>query len=148
MLWFNKSLGATYHYYKRRNCYFNKNRAMKKLLLSILILFSGFLLCAQTGERVEIQGTVEMPPGDDQQGISIFNLNTNRGTVTNNSGEFQILAKIDDSLSVSSIQFQHFIIIIDEGVINSRHLRISVNEVINQLPEVIVSPYDLTGNVR
>ncbi len=121
---------------------------MKKLLFTFLIIFNCISLFAQIGERVEIQGTLEMPPGDDHQGISIFNLNSNRGTVTDNAGEFDIAVRADDSLSVSSIQFQEFIIIIDQGVIDSRKLNISVNEVVNQLPEVFVSPYDLTGNVR
>lgn len=121
---------------------------MKKILFILIAIVFNISLFAQTGERIEISGKVQMPPGDEIQGISIFNLSSNRGTVTDNEGEFQLAVAINDSISVSSIQFQEFIILIDQGVIDSRELNISVNEVVNQLPEVVVSPYDLTGNVR
>lgn len=121
---------------------------MKNLLIVISILLCGSTILAQNPERVMISGTIEMPPDDDPDGISVFNVNTNRGTVTNNDGEFEIAVGLQDSVQVSSVQFQEFTIIIDQGIIDAGQMNITVNEVVNFLPQVVVNPYDLTGNVR
>lgn len=121
---------------------------MKNLLIILFFLSSGLTILAQTQERVMISGTIKMPPGDDFDGISIFNVNTNRGTVTNNDGEFEIAVAIGDRLRVSSVQFQEFTVIIDQGIIDAGQMNITINEVVNLLPEVVVNPYDLTGNVN
>lgn len=119
---------------------------MKKLVI-IIFVFLGVPAFAQTGERVIISGNVQVPEGEDPLGITIYNLNTNRGTVTNMEGNFRIEAGLDDSLRVSSIQFQEFTVVVDEGVMDSQQLNITINEVGNPLPEIVVTPYDLTGNV-
>lgn len=119
---------------------------MKNILL-ILIGFVAFGTSAQT-TRLQVEGRIYMPDEEDVQGISIYNVNTAQGTVTNNQGAFDLNVAKNDSIQVSAVQFQEFIVIIDEGVIESGIINIRVNEVVNQLPEVIVSPYDLTGNVN
>lgn len=121
---------------------------MKNIFIIIFVFFCGFSIVAQTQDRVMISGTIEMPPGDDPDGISVFNVNTNRGTVTDNDGEFEIAVALNDSLRISSVQFQEFTVIIDKGIIGSGQINITVNEVVNLLPEVVVNPYDFTGNVR
>ncbi|QED36261.1 hypothetical protein FK178_00285 [Antarcticibacterium arcticum] len=121
---------------------------MKKLSFFMVFLLASMFLQAQTGERTLVNGSFTMPVGESMQGISVFNLNTNRGTVSNNAGKFSLLAGVNDSIRISSMQFQEFTIIVDKGVIDSQQLNIQINEVVNLLPEVIVSPYDLTGNVK
>jgi len=106
------------------------------------------LLQAQTVDRILINGMLTMPEGNDLQGIRIFNLNTNQESISKASGKFELLARENDSIKVSSLQFQEFTVIIDKGVIDSKQLNIQINEVVNLLPEVIVSPYDLTGSVK
>jgi hypothetical protein len=97
---------------------------------------------------VRVQGTLQMPEEEEMQGVSIYNMNTNRGTVSNDIGQFRLEVGLNDSIRVSAIQFQAFTVIINEGVMESGQLNINVTEVVNQLPEVVVSPYDLTGNVN
>lgn len=120
---------------------------MKNLIIITFLFLSISTVFAQTLERDMISGTIQMPPGDDPDGISVFNVNTNRGTVTDNDGEFEIAVAVSDSLRVSSVQFQAFTVIVDQGIIDAEQINITVNEVVNLLPEVIVNPYDLTGNV-
>ena len=105
----------------------------------------GFL--AQGQERISVLGSVQVPVGDESGGIIVYNMNTQVFTLTNNEGEFSIAVKLNDSLKISTAQFQEFIVIIDEGVIQSGDLNIYLNEIINLLPEVVVTPYDLSGNV-
>src|SRR5690606_24621787 len=62
-------------------------------------------------------------------------------------GQFNLLVALNDSITVSSLQFQTFTVVVDEGIIDSREINIRLNEVVNLLPEVVVRPYDLTGNI-
>lgn len=119
---------------------------MKKILI-ILIFFSAAAIYAQVQSRVFVSGSLVMPQGEDPQGITVYNINSKKGTVTNENGNFNISVFVNDSLSVSSLQFQPFIIVVDQGIIQSRKINIRLNEVVNLLPEVVVRPYDLTGNI-
>lgn len=121
---------------------------MKQIIIVIAILFAGIKMYSQEKVRVEVIGDIQMPAEEEAQGVSIFNLNTNRGTVSNDAGEFRLQVGINDSIRISAIQFQGFTVIINEGVVNSGQLNINVTEVVNELPEVYVSPYDLSGNVQ
>jgi hypothetical protein len=121
---------------------------MKKIIICLVCILTGLSAIAQEQERTRVKGTIQMPEGDGPEGISVFNMTTGRGTVSNNAGEFNIDVALNDSIRVSAVQFQNFTILIDQGIINSEQINILVNEVINFLPEVVVNPYDLTGNVR
>ena len=121
---------------------------MKNASFLLIFLLIGLYSFAQTGERILILGTIEVPLGDDPQGISIFNLNSNRLSVTNSFGQFSIEVTVNDSLHVSALQFQEFTVIIDQGVINSKTLNIYVSEAVSRLPEIVVTPYDLSGNIN
>ena len=120
---------------------------MKKIVPLLFLLLAVICASAQNITRINVVGTVEMPEGEDPQGVSIFNLNSNRGTVSNATGQFNIAVAINDSISISSLQFQPFIVVVDQGIINTRQINIRLNEVLNLLPEVVVRPYDLTGNI-
>lgn len=121
---------------------------MKKIIPIFIVLLISCHLTAQEKSRVSINGSIQMPGDNESQGISVFNINTNRGTVTNEAGQFIISVGVNDSVMISAVQFQEFTVVINEGVMESSQLNINVAEVVNELPEVIVSPYDLTGNVN
>ncbi len=120
---------------------------MKKILSLVFLLFTVLCATAQDVPRVNVAGTIEMPEGEDPQGISVFNINSGRGTVSNTSGQFNIAVALNDSVSISSLQFQPFTVVIDKGIIDTKQINIRLNEVVNLLPEVVVTPYDLTGNI-
>lgn len=117
---------------------------MKRLLVLSFLLFS----CLGFSQRVMINGTIKVPVGEDPQGISVVNATAMRATISNETGLFQIPVTEGDTLTFSSLQFQDFSVIIDEGVVKSRKLNVFVSEAITELPEVVVTPYDLSGNVN
>lgn len=118
---------------------------MKPYLYLLLLLFVPIFSLAQN--RVEIDGKINVPLNAEASGITVYNLNSRQGTVTNDYGAFSIEVKLNDSLSVSSLQYQPFIVIIDQGIIDNKSLTIAVREAVTELDEVIVRPYDLSGNV-
>lgn len=119
---------------------------MQKLLLFIL-LFSPFSVFSQQIERVMVAGSITAPPGEDLGAISIYNVSSQKGTITNEIGEFNLEVGVNDRVLFSALQFQKFTVIVDEGIVDSKVMKIYVNPAIFQLDEVIVRPHDLTGNI-
>ncbi|MDY8138632.1 carboxypeptidase-like regulatory domain-containing protein [Aquimarina sp. 2201CG5-10] len=119
-----------------------------KLKLSLVFMFCVIgLSFAQITSRIVINGKISAPIGDDVEGVVVYNRSTNKGTITNDKGIFKISAGIDDRIEVVAMQFQKFVIVVDKGVLDSKSLNIFLNESVNLLDEVIVTPYDLLGNV-
>ncbi|PQB03743.1 carboxypeptidase-like regulatory domain-containing protein [Aureitalea marina] len=118
-----------------------------RLTITILFLFFSGLVLSQEIDRVTIQGQITAPTGEDIEGISIYNISDQEGTITDKDGKFELAVAKNDRVQVTALQFQSFTVIVDEGVIEVRKLTIYMNPAINQLEEVIVRPYDLLGNV-
>ncbi|MCR9182808.1 MAG: carboxypeptidase-like regulatory domain-containing protein [Flavobacteriaceae bacterium] len=119
---------------------------MQKLLL-FLIFIVPFVALSQQIERVEVKGVITAPADEDLEAISIYNVSSQKGTITNDNGEFTIEVAINDRVLFSALQFQKFTVIVDEGIVANRVMKIYVNPAIFQLDEVIVRPHDLTGNI-
>lgn len=117
-----------------------------KTFLSISFLF--FFLSLSAQERVLVNGEITVPVGEDPDGIAVVNNTAMRATVADNTGRFQIRVAAGDTLSFTSLQFQDFTVIVDDGVVKSRKLHVFISEAVTELPEVVVTPYDLSGNVR
>lgn len=120
---------------------------MKNILFFIIMSCSIFCN-AQVQDRVMIEGKINVPAGDDPEGIAIFNISSNSGTVSTENGEFTIAVGVGDEISFSALQFQDFTVRVDQGIVESGQLTVTISEAITQLPEVVVTPYDLSGNVR
>jgi len=81
------------------------------------------------------------------EGVTVFNTSLERGTISDFDGNFKIEAGLHDRIEISALQFQKFTVIVDEGIISERKMTVYLVEEVNKLPEVIVSPYDLSGNI-
>ena len=120
---------------------------MKTFLYITFFLFS-LNLFAQEPDRILINGEINVPVGEDPEGISIINQTAMRATISDEAGLFQIRAVQGDTLQFKSLQFQDFSVLIDEGVVDTKQLNVFVSEAVTELAEVVVTPYDLSGNVR
>ncbi len=120
---------------------------VRKLLLVLTVLIP-ILVSSQDIDRVLIDGKITAPAQEDLEGITIYNTSSQKGTVTDVSGEFKIEVGENDRLLITALQFQSFTVVVEEGIVNTRTIIIFLNPAINQLTEVIVRPYDLSGNIR
>jgi len=98
-------------------------------------------------DRVLGKGTIKAPVGEDVEGVNIYNRSAQKGTITDAEGAFELEVGVNDRVQVTAIQFQSFVIIVDEGVVENKRMSIYLNPSVTQLDEVIVRPYDLTGNI-
>ncbi|MDC7998565.1 carboxypeptidase-like regulatory domain-containing protein [Gilvibacter sediminis] len=121
---------------------------MQNFYLLFLFVFSALTVSAQEITRVIVKGELSAPIGEDLEGISIYNRSAQEGTITAKDGTFTLKMATNDRILVTALQFQSFTVIIDEGVIENKSIKIYLNPNVNLLEEVIVRPYDLTGNVE
>ncbi|WP_034888991.1 hypothetical protein [Gillisia sp. Hel_I_29] len=121
---------------------------MKRIVLTVMVIFFGISAFAQVDDRTEVNGTIHVPKQDDPEGVSIYNVSSNKGTISDIKGDFKLEVSAKDTIRVTSVQFEAFTVLIGETVVASKNLDIYLNEVINALPEVVVSPYDLSGNIN
>ena len=119
-----------------------------KTVLQLGIFLLSFLSVAQTPDRIIVNGEVKVPTGEDPEGIGVVNTTAQKAAVTGPTGLFQIAVKKGDTLEFTSLQFQDFKIVVDKGVVNTGQINVFISEAVNVLPEVMVTPYDLSGNVR
>lgn len=119
-----------------------------KLSLAVVFLSFTVLSFGQVPERQILKGDINVPPDSDPSNISIYNINTEKGTNTNNNGEFLIKVKIKDHLLISSVQFEKFEIEITKDIMEERDIVINIRENVNQLNPVTVSSNVLSGDLN
>jgi len=118
---------------------------MKKLLPLIVFCIS---LCAfsQDITRVKIDGKI-IVESSDVEGITVFNASSNKGTVTDENGEFTIAVALNDRVEVSALQYQNFEFRVNEAILKSKKMRVFLIEEINKLDEILVMTKGLSGSL-
>lgn len=111
----------------------------------LLFFFTSAVVLAQTIERIPIQGQITAPLGEDVENISIYNVSSQKGTITDKEGLFTIEVALHDRIEVTALQFASFSVNVDAGVIKSRKMKVYLNPSVNVLEDVVINQYDLTG---
>ena len=106
--------------------------------LIVLFFILPFYLLAQQLEQVEINGIIIEAEKGNVEGVTIYNKTTQKGTVSNQVGQFKIKVSLNDSLQVSAVQFATVLLKVNEEIINSVNIVINLNSKVNELGEVIV----------
>jgi hypothetical protein len=118
---------------------------MKKSILLLLLCFV-INISAQIDNKVEITGQIVVE-GDDLEDITIYNITSGLGTLTNAKGEFRITVKRNDTLQVRALQYQNFDVIINEAIIESRRLSVFLIQEINKLDEIVLRNRKFSGEL-
>lgn len=117
---------------------------VKKLLFLTLILQ---LTSSFSQERdLELFGSVSID-SISSEGIHIINTSSNKATLTNQYGDFRIVAKENDTLLFTSIQIKNKKTTITKEHLKNLQLSIKLEVDINQLDEVIIKKHNLTGSI-
>ncbi len=75
----------------------------------------------------------------------IINLNSVRGTITNNDGQFEIPAVVNDTIFISYIGYQSIKLKITNDLLKGNELEIAIHEKIVKIEEVVVKSHKLIG---
>lgn len=117
----------------------------KKTYIRILVFFVVLNACAQDFTR-QIEGRVFSKDGD-VAAVHVSNISTERGTITDISGYFEIGARLYDTLVFSAVQYKRVEVVVTLDVLNGDLLEVGLKESLTELDEVVVTPYNLTGNL-
>lgn len=110
----------------------------KKKILFFFLFFT--VICANSQQKNNITGTVlviDVPYSD----VKVKNLSSNKEVITNAKGEFSTEAKLNDTLSFSSIKLIDLKVVLTENNIKTSNIRILMETKAIQLEEVIIKQY-------
>ena len=112
---------------------------MKNLLTILFIAFISIQLSAQENNRVLLRGQVlyrdNFIPNEN-----VVNITTQKATITNNNGEFEIYVKVGDELVFTAVNYKIRSIVINDDILKKNRLVVEVKEKVTQLDEVVVGP--------
>ena len=126
--------------------YNSKPNLMKHFLLIFTLFVSTFSMFAQDDSRIEVIGKIIVDV-EDLENITVYNMSSNIGTITDSIGNFKIKVALNDEIRISSVQLIPFTTKITDAVIDTKVLKVYLKEYINTLDEVVLLPYDLTGDL-
>ncbi|HQV36195.1 MAG TPA: carboxypeptidase-like regulatory domain-containing protein [Flavobacterium sp.] len=115
-----------------------------------LLFLSLSSVTAQIAERTQrVSGTVlDDTKSKPLPNVNIINLNSVRGTITDDKGVFEINVQVNDTLHISLIGFQSIRVRVTNDWIKSKTTQISLTEKAIALEEVVLTPYNLTGYLQ
>jgi len=117
---------------------------MQKSLCIILFLwsFTGF-----SQNKEILRGKIVVDTFQTQS-INIMNLTKGIGTINDSVGFFQIKADVGDKIVFSSVQHQQKTHIVTKKDLKQANLSIRLDTKVNELDEVTISQYDLSGEAK
>tara|TARA_B100001057_G_scaffold153624_1_gene153732 strand:- start:8966 stop:9679 length:714 start_codon:yes stop_codon:yes gene_type:complete len=100
---------------------------------------SNISVLAQNDYRTWIRGKV-IYKNVNVPNANVINNTSQRATITNNDGEFEIEVKLNDKLIFSSVQYQITELNITKNILQKNRILIDVNEKVTELDQVVVTP--------
>ncbi|MCX7550785.1 hypothetical protein [Xanthomarina sp. F2636L] len=119
---------------------------MKNILPLIVFFMSLSFGVAQNNNRIEISGKV-IVDSNDVEGLTVNNLTSNMIAVTDLDGKFNIRVKLNDRINISALQLNTVLVIITQDILDSKELTVFLEEHLTPLDEVVILPFNLTGDL-
>ncbi len=121
-------------------------RKMKTKLLVLLFLVSTISF-SQLKERELVVGKIKSD-SLEVENITVFNASSNIGAITDVDGKFSIKVREKDTLVVQGLAYLSTKYIVQRKDLDVEILEIYLKVKINELNEIEVSPYTLTGTLE
>ena len=110
-----------------------------RIFINIFFLIAINFTYSQDDYRTWIKGKV-LYKNVNVSSANVINNTSQQATTTNDDGEFEIEVKLDDKLIFSSVQYQIRELNITKEILQRNRIVIDVNEKVNELEEVVVTP--------
>ena len=94
-----------------------------KYFLSLSLFFFTIFSLAQDSTRVAVKGKIIVDT-PDIEGVTVFNISSNKGTITDEKGEFTLQVMLNDKVEVSALQFKDFSLTVTESIIKNKQMTI------------------------
>lgn len=123
----------------------NRFRIFTNLYVGSFLLFTISAFGQAFGEK-ELKGRVVSSDGD-VAATHVLNTTTKRAAITDVNGYFSIGVHLNDTLVFSAVQFRKKTIVVTMGVLDSKFITVTLEDANIALDEVVVTPYNLTGEL-
>jgi len=119
---------------------------MKYFAVFFLLFTSNIFFAQVKEESAIIKGIIK----DDNTGVlisdvNIINVNTVKGVISNEKGEFSMMAFANDTLHISLLGYKSIKVKVTNDWIKNKSTTIQLTQKAYALEEVVVRPYVLTG---
>lgn len=118
---------------------------MNKYLLLALLFMSA--LTAVSQDTVMLEGQV-LNDTIDKANLTIVNLSMRRGTITSSNGQFNIEARVNDTINISAVQYESRQFVVNETIYKRGKITLYLIPKVTELDQVNISNTDLTGDIR
>jgi hypothetical protein len=118
---------------------------MKRILLLLFSIFP--LIIFSQNQRVKVLRAVVFSDSIQVERVSVNNVTAGTFTMTDDLGQFSIFALEDDVLMISGVAFETKQIILKASDFEEMIFKIHINVQVNQLDEVKIAAYKLSGDL-
>lgn len=119
---------------------------MKNKGFLLFLYWATFCAYGQNESFKELKGQV-YSPDNDVVGVVVQNITTQQAVITDEAGYFSIPVQRYDTLVFTAVQLKSKRFFVDEALYNTSFLRVTLEALVNELDEVVVQPYNLSGNL-
>jgi hypothetical protein len=118
---------------------------MRNKLLIVFFLFS--VVSFSQKERVKILRALVVSDSIPVERVTVTNITAETVVITDDLGQFTIFAKEDDVIMITGVAFETKQIVVKSSDFEEMILKIYITEKMNQLDEVKIGPYKLSGDL-
>lgn len=119
---------------------------MKYSIQIILLLLSTFVFAQEKDNVQLIKGTIKSENTNKPvSNANIININMMKGSVSDQKGEFEIAARVNDTLHISFLGYKSINVRVTNDWIKNKTQEVNLTEKAYALEEIIIRPYRLTG---
>ena len=109
-----------------------------------------FMVCVSMGAQTFFSSVLEgkvQSTDKDLADVYVMNLTAKKATITDINGYFSIVAGLNDTLVFTALQYKRKELVVSMEMLASKNIIVPLEEAITQLDEVVVMPYNLTGDI-
>ncbi len=117
-------------------------------LLFVVLLISPLLSQGQDTpvRNRELKGRI-VETGEGIPNVHLLNLSAEMATITNAEGYFSMDTRVGDTVLISAIRYERKTFVVTDQMLESSGLQIEMVPFVNELEEVVVRPYNLSGKL-
>lgn len=122
---------------------------LKKILFALLLFLSGSMIAQEAKDSLKVSVLKgQVIDSETKKALSashILNLNSVEGTITNDMGNFEIVARANDTVIVSYLGYSSIKIKITNDLLKGNELLIALYEKSEEVKEIIIKSTKLIG---
>lgn len=111
------------------------------------VIFLSLFVSVQAQNSFLLQGQV-LNDTIERASLNVVNISMRKGAITNAQGQFEIKARLHDTLHISAVQYESKQFMVTNKMVSERYVAFYLVPKITELDEVVLSNINLSGDLR